>query len=243
MNFEIDSGILLNKRINLSDSGSEDFQILESAWAGLALVVFPSISVGALGTSALVQKVWLWANTFLSVPDEGLLANTLVGWDIPVSWGWAFNAWWSISSSWANTLSSVPDVGWWWAFTGVGSIVPDSWSWAWNTVVTEGVWWAWAGLGSSIPLSLWGWADTVVSNNGSWQFTAWAFVSNVVPSVSWFTSDTSLADCIPMFGSITFNTVSTSDVVSLWAAWLLLIFTKSVVWNDLGKGSGEEKSD
>jgi hypothetical protein len=82
----------LNKRINLSDSGSEDFQILESAWTSLALVVFPSVSIGALGASALIQKVWLWANAFLSVPDEGLLANTLVGWHVPVSWGWALNA-------------------------------------------------------------------------------------------------------------------------------------------------------
>jgi len=236
-------GVLNDKSINVSLSSSKNFQILEGAWASFTLIVFPSISVWAFGASSLIQEVWWWADTFASVPDEWLLANTLVGGNIPVSWGWAFNTWWSISSSWADALSSVPDAGWWWAVTGVVLVVPDSWGWAWNTVWTEGVDWTVAGLWGGIPLGLWWWANTVGTDDLSWEFAAWALVGNVVPGVSGITNNASLVDGVPVFGGIALDTISTGNVVSLWAAWLLLIFTKSVVGNDLGKGGAEEKGD
>lgn len=143
---------------------------------------------------------------------------------------WAFNTTWSVSSCWACAIGSIPLSHWWWAFASIILEVPLSWWWAWNTIISKAIWWTWACFWGFIPNYFWGRTCTIITNNFSWKLTAWAFMCYVIPSMSRLASNASLIKGIPMFWSITLNTIySLSNIITLRTTRLLLIFSESII--------------
>ncbi len=78
------------------------------------------------------------ADTVVSVPVGGWgLAEALVAVGVPLSWQWAWGTLRSVGSSWADTVSSVPNE---WSLTVTSVVQPLSWEWAWFAVVSVESW-------------------------------------------------------------------------------------------------------
>ncbi len=127
-------------------------------------ILFPFISIWTFCTSTLIKEIRLWTDAIFTIPDKWIITDTLISFVIPVPWSRTFYTIWSIFSCRANTFSSIPLSGWWWANTSIFLEVPLSGCWTRNTIISISVNWAWTSICGIAPLSLWWWTCAIITN-------------------------------------------------------------------------------